>query len=446
MPDDGGAIPAPADAAPPAQGAVYRDPDLPRPPDPWEGSIAALWVSSSVAPVCATAIAVLVYPLLPSQQGSSPAVPQLPAAALVAAILITFLLWLMVIRLLAPLMSAQKSQPRFYTELIERYQQLRDRIAQLDSVPARDLIEARTQLDYARRSLVGEDSAPALRWALAHGYISVLRALHRVEEALFLVEPVEAVLGDAVHDELSLDQSTIATRDALRTQIAAAKTALLAAPTSGAARPIGSNPPAGTQPAPPSPDGALSERQARETLRSVRNAINAFRDDARNGVIRARNQLLVVMLVVSLATLALVGLGEAIGVPTVYLTSAAALYLVGAIVGCFNRLRIEAKRSSAGEDFGLFQSRLLATLLMSGLAAVGGVYLVAALPSLISVRNAALPVPHLSMIFDLTSNEGSLLYAAIFGFAPETLTSLLLQGADKLQTDLLSSRPANANN
>jgi hypothetical protein len=180
-------------------------------------------------------------------------------------------------------------------------------------------------------------------------------------------------------------------------------------------------------------------------LRSVRNAINVFRDDARNGVIRARNQLLVVMLVVSLATLALVGLAESIGVPTVYLTSAAALYLVGAIVGCFNRLRIEAKRSSAGEDFGLFQSRLLATLLMSGLAAIGGVYLVAALPSLIAVRDAALPVPRLSTIFDLTSNEASLLYAAIFGFAPETLTNLLLKGADKLQTDLLSSRPASAN-
>ena len=177
--------------------------------------------------------------------------------------------------------------------------------------------------------------------------------------------------------------------------------------------------------------------------RAVRNAINVFRDDARNGVIRARNQLLLVMLVVSTMTFVLLGVGEVIGVPTVYVMSVAALYLVGAIVRCFNRLRIEAKRSSAAEDFGLFQARLLATLLMSGLAAIGGVYLVAALPSLLPLEGVTRAVPALSTIFDLTSNEAGVLYAAIFGLAPETLTNLLLQGADKLQGDLLASRPAN---
>jgi len=109
------------------------------------------------------------------------------------------------------------------------------------------------------------------------------------------------------------------------------------------------------------------------------------------------------------------------------------------------RLRIGTRHTNSSEDFGLGQVRLLATLLMAGLAAVGGVYLVAALPQLLPAQGSTIsPVPDLLTIFDLRTNTAALLYATIFGLLPQTLTDLILRGTDQLQDDLASSRPANS--
>ena len=126
-----------------------------------------------------------------------------------------------------------------------------------------------------------------------------------------------------------------------------------------------------------------------------------------------------------------------------YIQTAAILYLVGAIVGLFNRLRIEAGQSSAVEDFGLSQARLVVTPLVSGLAAVAGVYLIAALPVLLP--NGSEPpatAPVLSEVFDLATNSMALIYAAIFGLAPSTLTSRLSMASARLEKDLQSTEAA----
>lgn len=429
MSNNGGPIPSSAVNPGPAAPGDRATRDLPPLPKSWEGGFSALVVTGSLAPVLGQVVAVLACPLLPARAGSLPAVPQVPAAALIIAVVVTIIVWVLEFFLMAPMMSSPKAQPRFYTELFYRYQQVRDRWDQLetDQVPP----EVQTQLEWAHRALVGEDRGPGFRWALAYGYVSVLRSVHFAEEALILVERPERVLSDAVYDELSLGGSTIATRDALGRQIEGARSGV------AGAEPPGGDPQAREQ-------TRKQDRLAREKLRVVRRAIDAFRDDARDGVIRARNQLLIVMFVVSGLTFLLLGLAEASGVPVICLTTVAALYLVGAVVGCFNRLRIEAKQSTAEEDFGLFQARLLAMILMSGLAAIGGVYLVAALPSLVTIQGVTRPVPALSTIFDLSSSSTSLLYAAVFGLVPETLTKLLLGAADKLQSDLLTSGPTNS--
>ncbi len=398
--------------------------DLPPLPARWEGGFAALTLTGYLAPVLGQVVAVLAYQLLPLEAGSSPATPQAPVAALGIAAGVTIIVWALEFLLLAPMMRSPTALPRFYRELMARYQHVRDRWEVLGpSAQPVEAKEAKTQLEWQRRALIGEDSRAGLPWASADGYVSVLRSVHRVEEALILIEPRERVLSDAEYDQLSLTHSTLDTRDDLLTDIKAATDDLSAAATQG---------------------DQSRERQARDNLRVVRYAIDTFRDDARDGVIRARNQLLQLMFVVSALTFLLFGLAEVFGVPAVCLISVAALYLVGAMVGCFNRLRIGAQQTSAEEDFGLYQARLMATLLMSGLAAIGGVFLVAALPVLTPIAGVTPQVPALSKIFDLSSNTTSLLYAAVFGLVPETVTKLLTGTADKLQTDLLASRPANS--
>jgi hypothetical protein len=397
---------------------------LPPLPSRWEGGFAALTLTGYLAPVLGQVVAVLAYQLLPLAAGSSPATPAVPVAALGIAAGVTIIVWALEFLLLAPMMASPTALPRFYRELMARYQHVRDRWEVLgSSAQPVERKEAETQLDWERRALIGEDSRAGLPWASADGYVSVLRSVHRVEEALILIEPCERVLSDAEYDQLSLTHSTLDTRDDLLTDIKAATDDLSAAAAQA---------------------DQSRERQARDKLRVVRYAIDTFRDDARDGVIRARNQLLQLMFVVSALTFLLFGLAEVFGVPAVCLISVAALYLVGAMVGCFNRLRIGAQQTSAEEDFGLYQARLMATLLMSGLAAIGGVFLVAALPVLTPIAGVTPQVPALSKIFDLSSNTTSLLYAAVFGLVPETVTKLLTGTADKLQTDLLASRPANS--
>jgi hypothetical protein len=187
----------------------------------------------------------------------------------------------------------------------------------------------------------------------------------------------------------------------------------------------------------------LNENQAREALREVRHALNEFRDDRHDGLIRARNRLVWTMLAVGVTTYLLLSLAVVAGVPVKYIQSIAALYLIGAIVGLFNRLRIEAGQSSAVEDFGLSQMRLVVTPLVSGLAAVAGVYLIAALPALLPNGTTPAPTPpQLETVFNITTNPISLVYAAIFGLAPSQLTSRLMFASSRLEKDLQSTEAA----
>jgi hypothetical protein len=187
----------------------------------------------------------------------------------------------------------------------------------------------------------------------------------------------------------------------------------------------------------------LTPAQAREALREVRHALNEFRDDRHDGLIRARNRLVWTMLAVGVTTYLLLSLALVAAVPVKYIQAVAVLYLIGAIVGLFNRLRVEAGQSSAVEDFGLSQARLVVTPLVSGLAAVGGVYLIAALPALLPAGGGPpSTAPNLADVFDLATNPIALVYAAIFGLAPSTLTSRLTLASSRLEKDLQSTEAA----
>jgi len=111
---------------------------------------------------------------------------------------------------------------------------------------------------------------------------------------------------------------------------------------------------------------------ARRLIRQVRRAINEYRDDRRLALVRARNQLLKTIILTALVTYLLVALAVLSGVPRPAFTSAIACFLIGATVGLFNRLYLDASTETAVEDYGLSAARLLHTPLLCGLAAVFG--------------------------------------------------------------------------
>src|SRR5256885_15735071 len=77
------------------------------------------------------------------------------------------------------------------------------------------LVEATSHCQALRKDLVM--SGP--HWATGTGYVDILTRLHRAEEALMLVEPVEDVLDGALYDEQRLQGARMADGEHLLCQL-----------------------------------------------------------------------------------------------------------------------------------------------------------------------------------------------------------------------------------
>ncbi len=341
-------------------------------------------------------------------------------------------------------------------------------------------------------------SRSGVDWASGTAYLAVWQAVHRAEEAIVEIEPCAATIADALHDDLRLTDSTLTNATSLRLSLQRAvawldpesveryfptlqaigpmsirfasrpRTTPGSSTTSGSAAtaanantaaaavtsPTGADQSADVGPeptdGPPSAahvgchDADVDEMVARGVIREVRFAINEFRDGAWDGLVRVRNRLLRTILVAGVVGVLLLDLAVLSNVPSFNLISAIVFFLVGALVGLFNRLRIEAGSSQAVEDFGLFEARLLHTPLLSGLAAVGGVFLTAILPvvsSIVATGSNATPaeLKPLTDVFDISKNQVGLLVAAVFGLAPNSILTILKEQSDRYKRDLAKS-------
>ncbi len=344
----------------------------------------------------------------------------------------------------------RRGQAKIWDSLCDRNSQLRARYDQICTSPAPNdpvraqqnatmLAEAKSRFGMIETTLRDPDT-PSLRWALATGYSSLQRTLHRIDEMIVEAQPDYAVTGDALHDTLSLSDSTIANSDILLIRLRTAVQAI-SPNTATSFFPIRGAPEA------PPPGPLPTPAEAREVLREVRFAVNDFRDDRVDGIILARNRLLLVVITVGITAFFTLALAVLAGVDRATLISVSALYLVAALAGLINRLRIESGRSSAVEDYGLNIARLIATPLLSGLAGVAGVFLVATTPELLNVvaptANGQNPPPiDVSEVFNLAANQSALLVAAVFGLVPAQLFSGLQRQADRFQVDLEKSEPS----
>jgi hypothetical protein len=419
-----------------------------------DGYLAGLGLTLPFMPTVAAVVSVVAYLLLPdkvpSKQEAAAAasmldgVPADPITAVAAGLVAAGVAWLVLGVLARPLTSAEASQPRIYSELSDRLKLLSDRLPPTASLPPGAPLTAHKEMEDLLASVSLELSSPrsdpALRWVIGYGYTNLLRELHRASEVLILLEPREAVIGDAIEDERSLADSTIDGRDRLRAMLRAAVSqlspgaaeAFLPAAAGTAARPN------------------LTDMEAREATREVHHAIKRFRDDRRDGLVGARYNLIWAMLAVALPAYLLLGLAMIVGVPRIQVVTASTFFLVGAIVGLFQRLDSQAKRNTAVEDFGLFQARLISAPLHSGVAAVAGVALVTIVTAVAAgtateeVNGVPKLAADLAAAFDLTSQPIGLLYAAVFGLTPALLTSNLEKQGNKLLEDLSTTAPATA--
>ena len=175
------------------------------------------------------------------------------------------------------------------------------------------------------------------------------------------------------------------------------------------------------------------EIRARAAIRYVKHTLNKFREDRLAGIIQARENLILSIIASGLITYGLLTLTiEAINDASksfMVITSSTAIYIVGVTAGLFGRLYAESNKESATNDYGLSSARLLAILLISGLAAIGGVFITSL------ALNQQFP---LDKAFTLDTHN--ILAAIIFGFAPNLLIRSFQRRADQYASDLESTK------
>ena len=180
----------------------------------------------------------------------------------------------------------------------------------------------------------------------------------------------------------------------------------------------------------------MSIKIAREAIQQVKHSLYLYQDSLRHTLVRGRNHIYTAITLTGLVTYFLTCMvilwnatQYAIGTATVY-------YMIGAVTGLFVRFYKEANiKDAPSDDYGLFLSRLFATPLLSGLAALGGVLIAATLPTLSGQK-----APELSIIFNSTVTIEYFFAAAIFGYAPNLIIGSLQQRAQKFSTDLQNSK------
>jgi hypothetical protein len=433
----------------PAGFRVAAEPSLPAVPN--SGGFAATLLSSAVVFISlAAVIAVILYRILPFPM-SHGIVPTwwdmwksliAPAAGLLTA-------------LVAACAFAHRQSVCARPERLdpELYGEIRDRVGTLDALlpvicpggepvfceqGAADACHAACADATMRRNFIAAElDSHGARWVMGSGYIDLYRQLHAAEAALFLVRPAQEVVASGYYDSLRLDgaaeipnwktlQETV--RKALPL-VGGAEAALLTGTPAEAAGSGDATPPTAEQ-----------RILGRVVLRDVRQTISEFRDGERAKLVRTRNQLAWTGTITAIAAFALLGLAILSSARPEAVVTGVAYYVIGAAVGLFNQLRNDWNGASGKDDLGFHRARLFYTPVLSGLAAVGGVAIVALLHESVDFGDvASTHARTLEDLLDVKTFSLGLVIAAVFGLTPDLLVDRLQHKADEYRAGLTNT-------
>jgi hypothetical protein len=289
-----------------------------------------------------------------------------------------------------------------------------------------------------------------LRWAAGTGYLNIWNFINRAEEAMIDIAPRVEVIREAFYDELSLEGSSIDSRNAA---LAKLRTAVMNLSPSAAQYMDTPPPPASNSSATGKNNGTKNggtvnvrtEQEARDAIHIIKQTINEFRDGLWEGLVRMRNQLTGITLYTGLLTYVLLCTAIIAGASSSSIKAATIFYMVGAMVGLFGRLYTESQADQAINDYGLTLARIVVTPILAGLASVAGILVVAMFSyNLLKAPAAITTGPFiLNDIYSLDRNLQGIIVAAVFGLTPNLLISVLQQKAGDFQAQLKNSSAPN---
>ena len=305
------------------------------------------------------------------------------------------------------------------------------------------------------------DSGDVYAWGL----------IHRIEEALIEIEPPPIVVREAMRDQAAIQDSAIDNRDELLKRLLLAVAdldkgvieyfndsqcdkkltdileemqalgeAFLKHQTKKATNTNNQNTVSAGKKLttikennPKSQSCMQTQDRARAALRQIKHSLNEFREQRLTGLIQARNNLVLATVASGIITYLLLCLFIVGKINSNSIAAFATFYIIGVAAGLFGRLYAESNKESAINDYGLSRARLQAIPLISGLAAIGGVFITLATFPIGEQTNAGIII--------LSASDPRLLLAAIiFGFTPNLLIKSLQQRSDKYASDLESTK------
>lgn len=342
-------------------------------------------------------------------------------------------------------MSAKRLNMREYRDLRQLRNDLELALTSLPDTTSLSYRMIRQRCDEFDKEVKIRDA----RWILGTGYVNLWNAIHRAQEELLLLRGPDELIREIDNDLHRLNGSDIANAGALSSDLTAAKDILcpyaegIGVPPGGGPAPIARQDP---------PDRHEAEKGARQVVKTVRAAIDDYRDSLRDGLVRSRITLVLILLLASCATEALVVFLTAARIQRPMAIALVVFFAAGALTGIVNQARLRrqpegAFASAAVEDYGFANLRILTIPLLSGLTAIIGVYIAAALQ--IRVIGASLgpgdgtgPIPTLREIFSLDNNRTGILIAIVFGLTPELLFRYLTEQTERFRSGLQSSQAA----
>ena len=277
-----------------------------------------------------------------------------------------------------------------------------------------------------------------LQWVLSTGYASMWKRIYNAKEVMICLLPPPIVVDDAKYDESRLQGSDIPDHDNLLTLLENA-IATLSPP---ALPQIQSSPTQSLQ----QPLPQETETQARTDIRKVSYVIHKFNSERWEGLLRTRNHLMGTALITGTFTYVLLAIAILAGVTADKIRQVIVFYFLGALVGLFGRLYTESNQTdSVVDDYGLTMARIIVTPLLSGVAALVGVFLLSIVSiGLITPATAShvQNLPGIDSIYNFTIYPQNLVFAAIFGFLPNLVINVLQQKSEDVKSEIKSSSAA----
>ena len=372
----------------------------------------------------------------------------------------TFILWLLLALLCRRFATAKRGRPSAYDLLKTEYTVLKNRLDAADQAAQEggqsathkvqenvELIKAgeiaRADIRSNLRDFVTTLNRDGLSWVLYTGYVSMWDRLNKAGEAMIDLLPTQTIIEGAIYDKLRLHKSAVPEWENLEKNLDNDINFLLShenekvkngkegdaeAHQGGAA---------GKPKASQDKEKPKSKNEAIGDIRNTRSAINKYNNERWGQLVRARNRLLGIAFLAAFFIYFILVI--ALLVPLVPISAsrpniienAIVFFLVGAIVGLFYRLYSEwsvKDTVSEEDDYGLTMARVIVIPLVSGLAALVGILL------LTSATGSINDIYKFSL--------ENLVFAAVLGFAPNTVFDKLTAKQKEIQKQINSTSVA----